>query len=109
MTRVVIDHRQELFELCREFNVQRLELFGSGAGARFDPDRSDLDFLVEFQPLPPGKRAPSYFGLLSALRDLFGRPIDLVEPAAIRNPYFREGVEQSRAVVYEAPVEKASA
>ena len=109
MTRLIEEHRQELVELCRQFKVQRLELFGSGAGARFDPHRSDLDFLVEFQPLPPGKRAPSYFGLLSALRNLFGRPIDLVEPGAISNPYFLKGIQQSRTLVYEAPVEKVSA
>jgi hypothetical protein len=45
-------------ELCRRFHVRRLDLFGSAAtGHNFDPVRSDLDFLVSFEPLPPGEYA----------------------------------------------------
>jgi hypothetical protein len=36
-------------ELCRKYRVIRLEVFGSAVGDSFDPDKSDLDFLVEFQ------------------------------------------------------------
>jgi len=43
---------EELSELCRRFNVKRLEVFGSAATAAFS-DSSDLDFVVDFgdQPL----------------------------------------------------------
>jgi uncharacterized protein len=51
-------------ELCRRFGVRRLDLFGSTATGRFDPARSDLDFLVEFEPDIGGK---SYFRLLEEL------------------------------------------
>jgi len=37
------------------------------------------------------------------LERLFGRPVDLVEPRPIRNPYFRQAVEQSRVLIYAAP------
>ena len=56
-------HREELRDLCRRFHVRRLEVFGSAARGDFDPARSDLDFLVEFQPLPPGAYADAVFGL----------------------------------------------
>jgi uncharacterized protein len=46
--------REEIAELCRRHRVRRLALFGSAVGEGFDPERSDLDFLVEFKPLPPG-------------------------------------------------------
>ena len=41
-------HREELQALCRRFHVRRLDLFGSAARGDFDPVRSDIDFLVEF-------------------------------------------------------------
>ncbi|HOW19576.1 MAG TPA: nucleotidyltransferase domain-containing protein [Phycisphaerae bacterium] len=87
--------------MCRRFKVRRLEVFGSAATDRFDPQRSDLDFLVEYQPLAFGEYADCYFGLLAGLEDLFGRPIDLVQPEAIRNPYFLRGIQGTRTLVYE--------
>ena len=88
--------------LCRQFGVKRLELFGSASDGRFDSERSDLDFLVVFDPSTSGSRADRYFGLLEALESLFSRPVDLVELDAIRNPYFRESVERSRTLLYAA-------
>ena len=75
--------------------MRRLELFGSATNGRFDATSSDLDFLVEFQPLGPVDRADAYFGLLAALQDLFQRDVDLVETEAINNPYFRKTATSS--------------
>ncbi len=94
--------REELEVLCRRFGVRRLELFGSATGDRFDPEASDLDFLVEFEPSGPGTRADRYFGLLEGLQELYGRSVDLVELPAIRNPYFLESIEASRTVLHGA-------
>jgi predicted nucleotidyltransferase len=41
-------HYDELIALCKVFGISRLELFGSAATDAFDPERSDLDFLVEY-------------------------------------------------------------
>lgn len=109
---VVTEHAVELEQLCRRYRVQRLDLFGSAATGEAGPE-SDLDFLVEFKPTNiQGGRADAFFGLLEGLEDLFGRPVDLVVDAAIRNPYFRESVEKSRTPVYASishPVAVASA
>ena len=95
-------HRQELEALCREHGVQRLAVFGSAATGAFRANSSDLDFLVEFRtPLTPGY-ANRYFGLLEGLQNLFKRPVDLVVESAIRNPYFREAVGRSKALLYAA-------
>ena len=98
----ISSHREELRELCRRFHVRRLDLFGSAAGDDFDPARSDLDFLVEFLPAPPGGYADAFFGLKESLEQLFDRPVDLVAAAAIRNPYFRESVDGARVLLYAA-------
>ena len=94
--------RGPLERLCRQHHVRRLEVFGSAVGDTFDAKRSDLDFLVDFVAMPPGDHARAYFGLLFGLEDLFGRKIDLVESAAISNPYFLRSVERTRTIVYAA-------
>ena len=82
--------------LCRRFHVRRLDLFGSAVGGRFDPMRSDLDFLVAFEDLAGGAYADAYFGLRDALVELFGREVDLLTDAALENPYLRRRVEAQR-------------
>ncbi len=92
----------ELQRLCRVHHVRSLELFGSAVGESFDPASSDLDFAVEFDPLPPGKRADTYFDLLEGLTELFGRPVDVVMVSAVRNPYFRRQLDDTKVPVYAA-------
>ena len=93
--------RPQLEALCRKYRVTRLEVFGSAAAGRFDPNRSDLDFVVSFESMPPEELADSYFGLLASLEDLFQVPIELVTESSVsKNPYFRESVERTRTVVY---------
>ena len=100
--RVVAAHHSELAKLCREFHILRLELFGSALKSAFNFEHSDLDFLVEFQPLQPGDYATAFFSFKEALERLFERPVDLVVASAIRNPYFRRSIEQSKALLYVA-------
>ena len=98
-----LEQRQaELEMLCRRYGVRRLELFGSAATGHNQPGESDLDFLVEFGPLPPGGYADAYFGLLESLEALFGRKVDLVVPSAVRNPYFLKAIEETRTLLYAA-------
>jgi predicted nucleotidyltransferase len=61
-------HRKELQELCRRFHVRRLDLFGSAARGDFDPERSDIDFVVEFDHgHPQALSLKTYFGFKEAL------------------------------------------
>jgi hypothetical protein len=92
----------ELASLCRRYHVRRLELFGSAVAGDFEPATSDLDFLVEFEELDPPAYADAYFGLRESLSALFQRPVDLVSPTAVRNPYFLRSIERSRALLYAA-------
>ena len=102
MIQIVEERAEELRRLCLHYGVRRLDLFGSAATDRYDPGRSDLDFLVEFQPSVFDAYADTYFGLLEALEQLFGQPVDLVVESAIKNPYFLQLVEQTRTSLYEA-------
>ena len=100
----VIDrHRAEIAALCRRYEVTRLEVFGSAArGADFDPDASDADFLVEFDRAGGLSSLDRYFGFAEALEQVLGRPVDLVEPSAVKNPFLRAAIERSKELIYAA-------
>ena len=94
--------RADIARICREHHIRKLEVFGSAARASdFDPATSDADFVVEFEP--QAKRGlESYFAVKAALEALLQRAVDLVEPAAVRNPYLLAGINRSRELVYAA-------
>jgi len=102
MVKAIEEKREAVAELCRRVGVTRLEVFGSAAGTGFDPERSDIDFLVEFDIVEPVAHARAYFALLSGLRDLFSREVDLVEIRAVNNPYFLESINRDRRQIYAA-------
>jgi uncharacterized protein len=102
MTRVLEGHRPELVELCRKYRVRRLDVFGSAARGDFNEHSSDVDLLVEFDDMPHADRADAYLGFLMAVEALLRRRVDLIELGAVRNPYLRRGIEESRELVYAA-------
>ncbi len=88
---------------CRRYHVRRLHVFGSAAtGKGFDPERSDLDVLVEFEAIASADYFDAYFGLREALEKLSGRPVDMVTAASLENPFFRRRVEAERRTVFAA-------
>jgi predicted nucleotidyltransferase len=91
--------RGELAAICARLGVRRLELFGSAIRSA---SPRDLDFLVDLGERPPAEYSAVYFGLLEALERLFGRPVDLLTPANLANPYFRQRVEQEKTLLYAA-------
>jgi len=102
MNSVIQDKIERLKDLCIKYRVRRLDLFGSATREDFDPETSDLDFLVEFEPMSPVEHGNSFLGLLEDLERLFGTGIDLLEPEPIENPYLWKSIVRSRKVLYEA-------
>lgn len=101
MSAVLEPHLAEIPELCRRYGVTRLELFGSATTDAFDPEHSDLDFLVDFDD-DPSDLFHRYFGLKQALEALYERNVDLVMTTAMKNPYFIESANRTRRTVYAA-------
>lgn len=88
--------------LCEKYHVARLEVFGSASTDEWNAQTSDLDFLVTFDPPPPGMLGfDQYMDLLLDLQRLFLRRVDLVEEKAMRNSYFIKAVNSQRKPVYE--------
>lgn len=80
-------YTNEIRRLCDRHKVKRLYAFGSVLTDRFQKD-SDIDFIVDFEPLDVGQYADNYFDFKFALEDTLRRPVDLLEEKTIRNPFF---------------------
>jgi predicted nucleotidyltransferase len=92
--------RDALSALCRRWQVQELALFGSAARGNFGP-HSDVDVLVTFVP-DAGHSLFDLMRLQDELEALLGRPVDLVEKRALRNPFLRHEILQTARVLYAA-------
>lgn len=108
MDTIIENHLAVVHQLCRQFGVQRLDVFGSAAGDRFDPQRSDIDLIVDFGPGQQPDLFNRYFGLNEALAALFGRKVDLVMAGGMVNPYFIDSVNRTRKPVYARPLAEAA-
>ncbi|MGD0726784.1 MAG: nucleotidyltransferase domain-containing protein [Spirochaetia bacterium] len=101
MVREIADHKNTVAALCRDLGVERLFLFGSATRGTTVANVGDLDFAVQFRAMPPVEYAHNYFRLLEQLEALFKAPVDLVELDSIKNPYFKEEVDETKVAVYE--------
>jgi uncharacterized protein len=97
--RIGVPHA-EIAEFCRRWRIAELSLFGSVLREDFGP-QSDVDVLVTFEPDDPW----SLWDLIQMrdeLSSMLGRPVDLVEKRAIRNPFRRQEILSTAQVLYAA-------
>jgi len=93
------DIKKIVLPACREFNVHRLDAFGSTARGSATL-ASDVDLIVEFNK-PDHRPAKRFFGLLHQLEDALGCEVDLLTMGSLRNPYFKAQVLSERVPIYE--------
>jgi uncharacterized protein len=97
------EKRDALAAVCRRHGVARLEVFGSAArGIGFNPDHSDTDFLVTFEPAAR-KNLATIIDLKDELEKLLRCQVDLVEREVIeasRNFIRRRAILKEAKTVY---------
>lgn len=96
---IIDEHIDKIRQLCATHKVKKLYAFGSVLSTRFN-DQSDVDMIVDFAQMPVNDYADNYFDLKFSLEDVLKRPVDLIEETAIKNPFFKENINNSRQVVY---------
>src|SRR5438034_3136572 len=90
--------REKIAEFCRARGIRKLSLFGSVLRDDFDPGRSDVDVLAEFEPeVHPGLK---FFGYGDELAEIIGRKVDF-NTLAWLSKYFRDEVLREAMPVYE--------
>ena len=89
---------EKIAEFCRARGIRKLSLFGSVLRDDFDPERSDVDVLAEFEP---GVRLGlKFFGYADELAPIIGHTVDF-NTAAWLSKYFRDEVVREAVPIYE--------
>jgi predicted nucleotidyltransferase len=89
----------KLVDLCRQYHVRELSVFGSAARGEMRPD-SDIDLLVEF--IPEAKvDLIDHAGLMLDLSQLLGHRVDLVSKKGLK-PLIRASILEEARLVYAA-------
>jgi predicted nucleotidyltransferase len=86
---------KKIAALCVSHKVKYLYVFGSILTNKFT-DKSDVDFIVDFDEVELLKYADNYFDFKFSLEDVLNRPIDLLEEKAIKNPYFKQSIDKQK-------------
>jgi len=92
--------RAALTAIATQWRISRLSLFGSVVREDFRSD-SDVDLLVEFA-------SDVHYSLIdlailkTQLEVIFQREVDIVEPAALTNPYRRRHILDTAQLLYAA-------
>lgn len=93
------NNMEKIRALCGKYKVSSLFVFGSVLTGRYKKS-SDIDFLVDFEGVDVYDYADNYFDLKTALEDLLGRPVDLLEERALKNPFLRQSIDESKQLIY---------
>jgi len=88
MVNMLLDKLDAIRQSYKNHNVVQLDIFGSALREDFEPDRSDIDFLVDFGAMSPFDKPDAYFGLLNELRNILGTEVDLVMIGALKQQLY---------------------
>ncbi len=89
----------DIKRLCALYNVRALYVFGSVMSTQLT-EKSDIDFIVDFDAIDLKLYADNYFNFKFSLQQILKRPVDLIEQKAIKNHYFKQAVNKTRKLVY---------
>src|SRR5665647_2431872 len=96
---ILDEHIIDVRKLCTNYNVKELYAFGSVLTNEFNTE-SDVDLVVDFDPIDTALYADNYYDFKFSLQNILKRPIDLLEEKAIKNPYFKQNLNQQRQLIY---------
>ncbi len=110
MVAPIIEQKKDAIDaLCRKHRVRALWLFGSATTSKWDPQTSDIDFLVDLGDYEVGI-ADRFLGLADDLETVVGRSIDLITVRGLAgNPRLERRVNEHRVKLYESGRDRAVA
>lgn len=99
---IIQNNLAQLNEICKNFGVKRLYIFGSVSTDKFDDLTSDIDLIAEFDQMDPIEKGEKLMGLWDHFEELFGRKVDLLSRTKVRNPFLQTGIDTTKQLIYEA-------
>jgi predicted nucleotidyltransferase len=97
--KIINEHIPKIQKLCIENKVKVLYAFGSVTSDTFNSN-SDIDFVVDFNPIDLYLYADNYYNLKFGLQKILNRQVDLLEQKTIKNPYFLQHLNSEKQLVY---------
>jgi len=101
-------HAQEasFLKLCKMYDVKKLYVFGSAITNDFNPDKSDIDIVVEIEEKDPLQKGEKLLMLWDNLEDFFKRKVDLITDQPIKNPYLKSSIDRTKVLIYDGEGQK---
>jgi predicted nucleotidyltransferase len=107
MVDTIINNIHKIKDACKEHEVKELYLFGSAARGNDFNEKSDIDFLVSFQPFLENvtnenvfKTVKNFETLHQKLESITKRKVDLIQEKSIRNKYLRHFINKEKIILY---------
>ncbi len=101
MRPILEDNLERLVQICQTRQVKKLYTFGSVNTEEFH-EESDIDLLVEFETISLEEYADNFFEMCYDLESLFGRTVDLVTIRSVKNPIFKEEIDSTKQLLFDA-------
>ena len=102
----ILKRSDDFTEVCKNHDVKVLYAFGSSVTDQFDPERSDIDILVEIEEPDPIERGEKLLSLWNNLESFFRRKVDLLTDSSIKNPYLRKSIDATKILIYDGTGQK---
>jgi uncharacterized protein len=96
---LINNDRAAFSALLARNHVSKLYAFGSSVHGPFLPE-SDIDVLVEVDA-EDELAGRMLINIWNGLEDLFKRPVDLLTPSSLRNPFLRAEIERTKKLIYD--------
>ncbi len=93
------DHIEQIKALCNAHNVRSLFAFGSVLSDKLKTE-SDIDLIVDIDSKDPIDYSDNYFALKFQLENIFNRQIDLLEDKAVKNPFLKKQIDNTKVLIY---------
>lgn len=97
----ILRQKTDFKAICQKHHVKSLYAFGSSTSEKFNPEKSDIDLLVEIDDPDPLERGEKLMSLWDNLESFFQRRVDLLTESSIRNPYLRKNVDATKILIYD--------
>ncbi|MDB5153390.1 MAG: hypothetical protein JWR54_2141 [Mucilaginibacter sp.] len=93
------DHIEQINQLCNTYHVRSLFAFGSVVSDKLKSE-SDIDLIVDIDSEDPLDYSDNYFALKFQLENILKRPIDLLEDKAVKNPFLKKQIDNTKVLIY---------
>jgi uncharacterized protein len=102
MIKIIENKLPAIIELCKKHNLKSLYLFGSATDSKKFNEKSDVDFLYEYDKakIEELQYADNYFDFLFSLENILKRNIDLMPNEKLKNPYLSRQINSEKIKIY---------